>query len=59
MSAPSLRARVRAEMTEEIKAVARRQLAMNGVADLSLRGVARDLDIVASYTDPTVAATFS
>ena len=35
-------------MTEEIKAVARRQLAMNGVADLSLRGVARDLDIVAS-----------
>ncbi|TDO43274.1 TetR family transcriptional regulator [Kribbella sp. VKM Ac-2527] len=35
-------------MTDEIKAVARRRLAMNGVADLSLRGVARDLDIVAS-----------
>ena len=48
MSAPSLRARVRAEMTDEIKAVARRRLAMNGAADLSLRGVARDLDIVAS-----------
>jgi AcrR family transcriptional regulator len=48
MSALSLRARVRAEMTDEIKSVARRRLAMNGVADLSLRGVARDLDIVAS-----------
>jgi AcrR family transcriptional regulator len=35
-------------MTDEIKAAARRRLAMNGAADLSLRGVARDLDIVAS-----------
>jgi len=47
MSAPSLRARVRAEMSQEIKAVARRRLATDG-ANLSLRAVARDLDIVAS-----------
>ncbi|MGQ4599075.1 WHG domain-containing protein [Nocardia sp. R6R-6] len=47
MSAPSLRARVRSEMTEEIKAAARRRLAMDGT-NLSLRGVARDLGIVAS-----------
>ncbi|MDH6112610.1 AcrR family transcriptional regulator [Kitasatospora sp. MAP12-15] len=47
MSAPSLRARVRSEMTEEIKAVARRRLAADG-ANLSLRGVARDMGIVAS-----------
>jgi AcrR family transcriptional regulator len=47
MSAPSLRARVRTEMSQEIKAVARRHLATDG-ANLSLRAVARDLDIVAS-----------
>ncbi|MEV6063139.1 TetR/AcrR family transcriptional regulator [Nocardia asteroides] len=47
MTARSLRARVREEMTEEIKAAARRHLATQG-ADLSLRAVARDLDIVAS-----------
>ncbi|WP_350281236.1 WHG domain-containing protein [Kribbella sp. HUAS MG21] len=47
MSAPSLRARVRSEMSQEIKAVARRHLATDG-ANLSLRAVARDLDIVAS-----------
>ncbi|MEZ0091122.1 TetR/AcrR family transcriptional regulator [Streptacidiphilus sp. EB129] len=47
MSAPSLRARVRSEMTEEIKAVARRRLAADG-ANLSLRGVARDMGVVAS-----------
>ncbi|WP_327111981.1 TetR/AcrR family transcriptional regulator [Nocardia sp. NBC_01730] len=47
MSAPSLRARVRAEMTEEIKAAARKRLAVDG-ANLSLRGVARDMGIVAS-----------
>ncbi|MEV6320678.1 TetR/AcrR family transcriptional regulator [Nocardia sp. NPDC051787] len=47
MSASSLRARVRSEMTEEIKAAARRRLAVDG-ANLSLRGVARDLGIVAS-----------
>ncbi|MFD9550584.1 TetR/AcrR family transcriptional regulator [Nocardia salmonicida] len=47
MSAPSLRARVRTEMIEEIKAAARRRLAVDG-ANLSLRGVARDMGIVAS-----------
>jgi len=47
MSAPSLRARVRSEMSQEIKDVARRHLATDG-ANLSLRAVARDLDIVAS-----------
>ncbi|MBF6300051.1 TetR/AcrR family transcriptional regulator [Nocardia amamiensis] len=47
MSASSLRARVRSEMTDEIKAAARKRLAVDG-ANLSLRGVARDLGIVAS-----------
>ncbi|MFE2956064.1 TetR/AcrR family transcriptional regulator [Nocardia tengchongensis] len=47
MSAGSLRARVRTEMIEEIKATARTRLATDG-ANLSLRGVARDLGIVAS-----------
>ncbi|HEV3168811.1 MAG TPA: TetR/AcrR family transcriptional regulator [Actinocrinis sp.] len=46
-SAPSLRARVRAEMTEEIKRVALRHLATDGTA-LSLRAVARDLGMVSS-----------
>lgn len=43
----SLRARVRAEMTEEIKEAARRHLAVEG-ANLSLRAVARDLGMVSS-----------
>jgi AcrR family transcriptional regulator len=47
MSAANLRARVRAEMTEEIKTVARRHLATDG-ADLSLRAVARDLGMASS-----------
>ncbi|MET8874690.1 WHG domain-containing protein [Nocardia sp. NPDC004604] len=47
MSAASLRARVRTEMIEEIKATARKRLAADG-AGLSLRGVARDMGIVAS-----------
>ncbi|MFE3058953.1 TetR/AcrR family transcriptional regulator [Nocardia sp. NPDC059239] len=47
MSAGSLRARVRTEMIEEIKATARKRLATDG-ANLSLRGVARDMGIVAS-----------
>jgi AcrR family transcriptional regulator len=47
MSAPSLRARVRSELTEEIKAAARRRLAADG-ANLSLRAVARDLGMVPS-----------
>jgi AcrR family transcriptional regulator len=47
MSAQTLRARVRAEMIEEIKSVARRHLAVDG-ANLSLRAVARDLGMVSS-----------
>ncbi|MEV1332795.1 WHG domain-containing protein [Micromonospora costi] len=47
MSAPSIRARVRAEMIGEIKAVARRHLATDG-ANLSLRAVARDMGMVSS-----------
>ncbi|HEY3735725.1 MAG TPA: WHG domain-containing protein [Streptosporangiaceae bacterium] len=45
--AASIRARVRAEMTDEIKASARRQLATGG-ANLSLRAVSRDLGMVSS-----------
>ncbi|WP_432985752.1 TetR/AcrR family transcriptional regulator [Dactylosporangium sp. CA-233914] len=47
MKANSIRARVRAEMTDEIKEVARRYLATDG-ANLSLRAVARDLGMVSS-----------
>jgi AcrR family transcriptional regulator len=47
MSAAGVRARVRAEMTEEIKTVARRHLASDG-ANLSLRAVARDLGMASS-----------
>ncbi|GII21139.1 TetR/AcrR family transcriptional regulator [Planosporangium mesophilum] len=47
MTAASIRARVRAEMTEEIKAAARRHLATDG-ANLSLRAVARELGMVSS-----------
>ncbi|MFE7874124.1 TetR/AcrR family transcriptional regulator [Micromonospora humida] len=47
MPASSIRARVRAEMIDEIKAVARRHLASDG-ADLSLRAVARDMGMVSS-----------
>jgi AcrR family transcriptional regulator len=46
-TAASIRARVRAEMTEEIKAIARRHLAVDG-ANLSLRAVARELGVVSS-----------
>lgn len=46
--AASLRARVRAEMTDEIKATARRHLASGGAANLSLRAVARDVGLVSS-----------
>jgi AcrR family transcriptional regulator len=45
--APSIRARIRAEMSEEIKAVAREHLAADG-ANLSLRAVSRDLGMVSS-----------
>jgi AcrR family transcriptional regulator len=47
MTAASLRARVRAELTDEIKAVARRHLATDG-ANLSLRAVAREMGMVSS-----------
>src|SRR5260370_24559178 len=47
MPAASIRARVRAEMTDEIKAVARRHLETDG-ANLSLRAVARDMGMVSS-----------
>jgi AcrR family transcriptional regulator len=48
-SAPrTARARARAELTEQIKAVARRQLAEVGSAGLSLRAVARELGMVSS-----------
>ena len=42
------RARARAELTDEIKAAARRQLADGGAGALSLRRVSRDLDMVSS-----------
>src|SRR5204863_3789612 len=47
MTAGSIRARVRAELVDEIKAVARRHLAADG-ANLSLRAVARDMGMVSS-----------
>jgi AcrR family transcriptional regulator len=47
MPAASIRARVRAELTDEIKQVARRHLATDG-ANLSLRAVARDMGMVSS-----------
>jgi AcrR family transcriptional regulator len=47
MPAGSIRARVRAEMTSEIKAVARHHLETDG-ANLSLRAVARDMGMVSS-----------
>jgi len=47
MSAPSIRSRLRNELTAEIKAAARRQLAKEG-ANLSLRAVAREMGMVSS-----------
>src|SRR4030095_6688572 len=44
----SVRARLRAEMTEEIKTTARRQLAEQGAPNLSLRAVAREVGLVSS-----------
>jgi AcrR family transcriptional regulator len=55
MSAASIRARVRAEMTDEIKNVARRHLATDG-ANLSLRAVARDVGMVSSAVYRYVAS---
>src|SRR6266498_3996498 len=47
MTSGSIRARVRAEMIEEIKNAARRQLAADG-ANLSLRAIAREMGMVSS-----------
>jgi AcrR family transcriptional regulator len=47
MPAGSIRARVRAEMINEIKTIARRHLETDG-ANLSLRAVARDMGMVSS-----------
>ncbi len=46
-TAASIRARVRAEMIDEIKETARRQLATEG-ANLSLRAITRELGVVSS-----------
>jgi AcrR family transcriptional regulator len=46
--ATSVRARVRAEMTDEIKRTARRHLAEQGASNLSLRAVAREVGLVSS-----------
>lgn len=43
-----IRARVRAELTAEIKAIARRQMAVDGTSALSLRAVARELGMASS-----------
>src|SRR3954464_716928 len=48
MVAAGTRARVRAELTREIVDVARRHLASEGAAALSLRAVARELGMVSS-----------
>lgn len=48
MTQPNARARVRDEFTREIKETARRQLAAEGSAGLSLRAVARELGMVSS-----------
>jgi AcrR family transcriptional regulator len=47
MTAASIRSRVRTEMIDEIKAAARRHLAVDG-ANLSMRAVARDMGMVSS-----------
>jgi AcrR family transcriptional regulator len=46
--AATARARVRAEITDEITAIARRHLAEQGATGLSLRAVARELGMVSS-----------
>jgi AcrR family transcriptional regulator len=48
-SAPrTARARVRAELTQEIKDIGRRQLAESGAAALSLRAIAREMNMASS-----------
>lgn len=46
--APGVRARVRAQLTAEIKESARRQLASDGAASISLRAIARELEMSSS-----------
>ena len=48
VSAGGVRARVRAELTAAIKASARRQLETDGASALSLRAIARELDMASS-----------
>ena len=48
LRAPTMRARLRAELTTEIKDTARRHLAAEGSAALSLRAIARELGMVSS-----------
>ena len=48
MTAPTARARARAEITDELLAIARRHLADGGAASLSLRAVAREAQMVSS-----------
>jgi AcrR family transcriptional regulator len=48
VNAPGARARVRAELTREIAEVARRHLATEGAAALSLRAVAREMQMASS-----------
>jgi AcrR family transcriptional regulator len=43
-----VRARVRAELTAEIKAIARRQITDDGPANINLRAIARELGMVSS-----------
>src|SRR5690348_1128582 len=47
-AAQGVRARVRAELVDEIKATARRHLARDGASSLSLRAVAREVGMVSS-----------
>lgn len=54
--AQGARARARAEITAEIVAEARRQLAVDGAAGLSLRSVARELGMVSSAVYRYVAS---
>lgn len=46
--APGVRARVRAQLTIEIKESARRQLASDGAASISLRAIAREMEMSSS-----------
>ena len=47
-TAPGVRARVRAQLTAEIKDLARQQLSDVGASGLSLRAIARDLEMASS-----------